>query len=87
MTLKDRPEVRYALWQAYQRKCAICYKDFFNYSDLQIDHIIAESKGRDSKEFQEILKKYNLPSDIDLNSLENLRPSLGKCNKLLRVAE
>jgi len=80
MNIKNRPEVRYALWQAYQRKCSICLEDMFNYSDLEIDHIIPEAKFKDIKKVQEIINKFNLPLEFNFNGLENLRPAHHKCN-------
>ncbi|MDN7242858.1 HNH endonuclease signature motif containing protein [Planococcus sp. N028] len=87
MALKDQPNVRYALWQAYQRRCAICYEDLFNYSDLEIDHIIAESNENDNLKLNDLLNKYELPLNFDLNSLENLRPAHRKCNNKKRDSE
>lgn len=87
MALKDQPDVRYALWQAYQRRCAICHEDLFNYSDLEVDHIIAESVGNDDEKLKDVLKTYELPADFDLHSLENLRPAHSKCNNKKRHNE
>ncbi|WP_162880654.1 HNH endonuclease [Paraliobacillus sediminis] len=84
MALKDQPDVRYALWQAYQRRCAICHEDLFNYSELEIDHIIAESEGKDDKKFKELSNTYELPADFNINGLENLRPAHRKCNNKKR---
>lgn len=80
MALKDKPEVKYALWQAYQRRCAICYNDLFNYSDLEIDHIIPKSTQKDEKEFEEVKRRYELPSNFNIDGLENLRPAHHFCN-------
>lgn len=80
MALKDKPEVRYALWQAHQRRCTICFEDLFNYSDLQVDHIIPKATFKDEQKVKEALKNFKLPLDFDFNGLENLRPAHQKCN-------
>ncbi|MFJ7362862.1 HNH endonuclease [Peribacillus frigoritolerans] len=80
MIIKNRPEVRYALWQAHQRRCTICLEDLFNYSDLQVDHIIPEAKFKNKQKEIEVINKFNLPSNFDFNGLENLRPAHHKCN-------
>ncbi|MFJ7915431.1 MULTISPECIES: HNH endonuclease [unclassified Lysinibacillus] len=84
MALKDKPEVKYALWQAYQRRCAICYNDLFNYSDLEIDHIIPKSTQKDEKKFEEVKRRYELPSNFNIDGLENLRPAHHFCNNKKR---
>ncbi len=78
--LKGKSEVRYALWQAYNKKCAICGEPI-GYTQLQIDHIIAESIEKDHNELYRVLKKYDLHKDFQLNSLYNLRPACGYCNR------
>ena len=87
MALKDQPEVRYALWQAYQRRCAICYEDLFNYSDLEIDHIIAESNKNHDMKLKNLIDTYELNNNFDLDGLENLRPTHSKCNNKKRNSE
>ncbi|MED4023550.1 HNH endonuclease signature motif containing protein [Priestia aryabhattai] len=78
--LKGKSEVRYALWQAYSKKCAICGEPI-GYTQLQIDHIIAESIEKNYNEFCRVLKKYQLHKDFQVNSLYNLRPACGYCNR------
>ncbi|MES9785435.1 HNH endonuclease [Bacillus pumilus] len=80
MALKDKPEVRYALWQAHQRRCTICLEDLFNYSDLQVDHIIPEATFKDNKKVKNVINDFKLTLDFDFNGLENLRPAHHKCN-------
>ncbi|MBU4620917.1 MULTISPECIES: HNH endonuclease [Bacillus] len=80
MALKDKPEVRYALWQAHQRRCTICLEDLFNYSDLQVDHIIPEATFKDNKKVKKVINDFKLTLDFDFNGLENLRPAHHKCN-------
>ncbi|MGK4118239.1 HNH endonuclease signature motif containing protein [Lysinibacillus capsici] len=84
MALIDKPEVKYALWQAYQRRCAICYNDLFNYTDLEIDHIIPKSTQKDEKEFEDVKRRYELPTDFNIDGLENLRPAHHFCNNKKR---
>ncbi|MDF1996404.1 HNH endonuclease [Peribacillus frigoritolerans] len=78
--LKEKSEVRYALWQAYKKRCAICGNSI-GYTQLQIDHIIAESLEKIPNKLYEVLKKYELPKDFKINSLYNLRPACGYCNR------
>lgn len=78
--MKGKSEVRYALWQAYKKKCAICGEPI-SYMQLQIDHIIAESIEKNHDEFNRALIKYDLDEDFKLNSLYNLRPACGYCNR------
>ncbi|MED3054936.1 HNH endonuclease [Bacillus thuringiensis] len=80
MIIKNRPEVRYALWQAHQRRCTICLEDLFNYSDLEIDHIIPEATFKNKQRVTEVIENLNLSSNFDFNGLENLRPAHHKCN-------
>ncbi|KAB2489637.1 HNH endonuclease [Priestia endophytica] len=79
MKLKSKPEIRYALWQAYKRKCAICGKPI-EYTNLHVDHILAESLEKNSEELNKVLKKYKLTNNFDINSLYNLRPACSYCN-------
>lgn len=79
MKLKSKPEIRYALWQAYKRKCAVCGEPI-EYTDLHVDHILAESLEKDPTELSEVLKRYKLTNNFDINSLYNLRPACSYCN-------
>ncbi|MDI4649608.1 HNH endonuclease [Cohnella hashimotonis] len=87
MSIKDKPEARYGLWQAYQRRCAVCLEELFNYSDLEIDHIISEKTFKDHQKTTDVIKKFNLPTTFDFNHLENLRPAHRKCNNEKRDTE
>lgn len=79
MKLQSKPEIRYALWQAYKRKCAVCGK-LIEYTNLHVDHILAESLEKDPKKLNAVLKKYKLSNSFNINSLYNLRPSCSYCN-------
>ncbi|RAS76661.1 HNH endonuclease [Priestia endophytica] len=79
MKLKSKPEIRYALWQAYKRKCAICGEPI-EYTNLHVDHILAESLEKNSEELNKVLKRYKLTNNFDINSLYNLRPACSYCN-------
>lgn len=87
MALKDKPEIRYALWQAYQRRCSICKENLFNFSDLEIDHIIPRNSFNTDSKKKDILNKYNLPTNFEFEGLENLRPAHHKCNNNKRAIE
>lgn len=78
--LKGKAEVRFALWSVYNKKCAICGEPI-SYTQLHIDHIIAESLEKDRNELHGVLKKYELPKDFQINSLYNLRPACAYCNR------
>ncbi|GIN23388.1 HNH endonuclease [Siminovitchia fordii] len=80
MNIKAKSEIRYALWQAYNKKCAICGEPI-GYTQLQIDHIIAESTKKNQTKLYDVLKKYELPKDFQINGLYNLRPACSYCNR------
>lgn len=81
MALKDKPEVRLALWQAYHMECAICLKGLISRTDLEIDHIIAQAIYKDEEKKKKVMKTFELPKDFDFDGLENLRPTHHACNK------
>ncbi|WP_445491545.1 hypothetical protein [Niallia sp. 03133] len=77
MSLKDENAVRYAIWNAYKRRCQITKNLIENITDMEIDHIISVSTFKDKKK----VAIYNLPEDFDLHGLENLRPVLRAWNR------
>jgi HNH endonuclease len=79
-TLKEKSEIRFGLWQAYKNKCAVCSEPI-KYTQLQIDHIIPESIERDAMELKNVLSLFSLNNDFEINSLYNLRPACGFCNR------
>jgi hypothetical protein len=79
-TLKEKSEIRFGLWQAYKKKCAVCSEPI-KYIQLQIDHIIPESIERDAMELKKVLSIFSLNKDFEINSLYNLRPACGFCNR------
>jgi len=48
---------------------------------MEIDHIIPDSISKDKPVFEQLLHRFELPSDFDVNSLLNLVPTHGSCNR------
>ena len=48
---------------------------------MQVDHIIPEQLLGDPKRLKEVLERFGLLNDFDLNSYENWLPSCGPCNQ------
>lgn len=77
MSLKNEPAVRYAIWNAYNRRCQITKKLIESITDMEVDHIISVDIFKD----KEKIKLYNLPKDFNIDGLENLRPVLRVWNR------
>lgn len=69
---------RSALWIAYNCVCFYCSQNL-DWDELHIDHIIPESLNN-TKEYFDVLKKYELMNGFNINSLYNLVPSHNQCN-------
>ncbi|MCT7994089.1 HNH endonuclease [Laspinema olomoucense] len=74
---KLNPWQRQAIFEQWGGKCAYCDK-MLHWDEFEIDHIIPKSK---KNELDEIKQKYDLPSEFDLNSYDNLTVSCTRCNK------
>jgi hypothetical protein len=71
---------RYAIWTAHSKRCAYCQEPL-KYADLEIDHIIPQSLRKNSTRLQNLLAQLSLHANYDLDSLENLLPAHGGCNR------
>jgi hypothetical protein len=71
---------RYAIWTAHSKRCAYCQEPL-KYADLEIDHIIPRSLRKNPQELQNLFAQFSLQVDFDLDSLENLLPAHGGCNR------
>jgi hypothetical protein len=69
---------RYAVWDAWDGKCAWCWESVF-FANCHIDHLIplaaVRSIGADALRLQ-----YNLPDDFDFDDFPNWIPACPKCN-------
>jgi hypothetical protein len=70
---------RIALWMAYSRRCAYC-GELIHFRDLEVDHIIPDSLGKDPHKLDQLRSDLALSSGFGLNSLSNFLPSHGGCN-------
>lgn len=71
--------VRAALWEAYGKRC-FWHGEPIAFAELEVDHLIPESLEKKPLELKKILKSASLPTDYDLQGLQNLVPSCGTCN-------
>ncbi|HDR8383532.1 TPA: hypothetical protein QC222_004993 [Bacillus cereus] len=77
MSIKNQPAVRFAIWNAYNRRCAISKNLIENITDMEIDHIISVATFKDKDK----VRLYDLPENFELDGLENLRPVLRVWNR------
>lgn len=66
---------RYALWKAHDEQCAYTH-EWVDFENVEIEHIIPKCEKQLSMKIQ----KYDLGSDFDLDSLDNLLPVKRKLN-------
>jgi hypothetical protein len=71
---------RYAIWTAHSKRCAYCQEPL-KYADLEIDHIIPQSLRNNPQELQNLFAQLSLDANFNLDSLENLLPAHGGCNR------
>ncbi|MFJ1707619.1 HNH endonuclease [Kitasatospora sp. NPDC088346] len=73
----DNSALRFALWEAWKRKCYLCRKPV-EFDSCQIDHIIAKdvSDGR----LRHLKGHFGLPDGFDLHDPHNLAPICAPCN-------
>ncbi len=72
---------RFALWKAWDQKCALCGEPIQLWENLTIDHIISEDLLEKQDELQKILVDYELSPDFNLNSYDNWIPANVYCNR------
>lgn len=78
LTIDD--ELRAALLKAHSYKCPYT-NEMLNANNFEIDHVIPQSLKKNPKELKELLKSLGLPSDFNLNSLDNLLPCHPSSNR------
>ena len=71
---------RIAILTAHSKRCAYCEKPL-KYADLEIDHIIPRSLSKNPQELQNLFAQLSLDANFDLDSIENLLPAHGRCNR------
>ena len=77
---KFNKDERYAVWKVLGPNCQWC-KEPVAFKDCHIDHIIPESILTDSEKLEDVLSKYGLTSEFDINSFENWIPTHPSCNQ------
>lgn len=70
---------RVALWQAYNKRCAISGEPIF-FDQLHIDHILPEKLLNNPEELEHLKVNYGLREDFDINSYYNWLPVKIKIN-------
>lgn len=73
-------ELRAALLKAHGYKCPYT-NEMLNANNFDIDHIIPQSLLNKPDKLKELLKSLNLPSDFNLNSLDNFLPCHPSSNR------
>src|SRR5882762_6248935 len=73
------PQERFALYLVGRERCIWCSQPIL-YSEMEVEHIVPKYLQGD--ELSQTLALHGLPPDYDLDALENLAPSCGKCNGL-----
>lgn len=73
------PAERYAVYTTHGEKCYLCTRPV-DLASMQVDHIIPESLLDEPDRLAEVLDKFRLPREFDLNSYANWMPSCSQCN-------
>lgn len=71
---------RFAFWQRYKGICVHCEQPL-KFADLHLDHIIPISLTKDPKAFANLLARYELQPDFDVNDYYNFFPCHPSCNR------
>jgi 5-methylcytosine-specific restriction endonuclease McrA len=77
---KEDSAVRYSIWEVYRNKCYHC-KHPIQFIDMEIDHIIPDKYGRESKELTLALLSIGKEEGFEINSLQNFVPACRRCNR------
>ena len=72
--------LRVAIWQAHGQRCAYT-GDPIRFQELELDHVIPKRLEKSPEQLEQILRELKLPSDFDIDSIENLLPSSGYTNR------
>lgn len=76
MSLDDL--TRLALFERWGETCVWCGRPLI-FADMEVEHLLPKSLTGD--ELAAALRLHGRPQDLDLDSLENLAPSCGPCNR------
>lgn len=76
-------EERYGVWVAHGRKCRLCDEPI-KFFELEIDHYFPEHLENDPEALAQIIRKYSLPDDFEINSFANWVPAHRNGNKRKR---
>jgi hypothetical protein len=71
---------RQALWTAHDKRCPYC-REALAFREIEVDHIIPSHFRNDITLLESHLELLNLPKDYDLDSIDNLLPVHGHCNR------
>ena len=71
---------RYGIWLAHKQSCWIC-RTPVSYIDMQVEHIIPADLKNRQDELHALIEHLGLPSDFQIESYENWRPSHHNCNR------
>lgn len=67
---------RYSIWEAHKHRCLWC-REIVEFANLHIDHLIPQSA---LNRLAEIITRYNLAKDFEINDFRNVGPACAKCN-------
>jgi 5-methylcytosine-specific restriction endonuclease McrA len=76
---KEDPAVRHSIWKCYRHKCYYC-KEFIEFKDMQIDHIIPSIYRREPERFTLALRSIGKEEGFEIDSLQNFIPACRTCN-------
>ena len=71
---------RASIWRVYNRKCLYCGDLISRLENMEVDHIIPQKYKKLPEKFEKIKKKYDLPTDFDIEAYYNKAPSHKGCN-------
>jgi len=70
---------RYAVYTVHGEKCYLNGEPL-DLLTMEVDHVIPESLSDDPSKLQDVLAKFGLPKDFDLQSFANWLPACRPCN-------
>lgn len=69
---------RLALFERWSERCVWCARPLI-FAEMEVEHLLPKSLTGDER--TQVLATHGRPEDFDLDSLENLAPSCGPCNR------
>jgi hypothetical protein len=67
---------RYSIWIAHNRRCFWC-RSIVEFQNIHIDHLIPRAA---SSRLAELISKYSLPADFQIDGFRNVAPACHQCN-------